>query len=924
MTDKLQELFEYTKAPVKYAGDMLKIAELYSEILGIITIPVFLKYNPAEQTWSKVINVPWKNIKSFSDAAPYLTEEYLTSKKNANKADGYGLAAIMGLSNYLCVDIDNEELMRNKATELYNILMENKKNTMVVQSINGGLHFYFRKPDNVVIKDKLFSGTYGFDVRAQGLIIIPPSGNEDGYYKWINLAIPATIPNELLELITLNDDKAKLAIETMQKINSQMNNIIEALRPYYVPGNRDKIIFALSGFLRKNQVPIDKAREFITKLTEIFGDEEQQQRLIVLERTYDPNTNPDELLGLSGLAEVIDDANTLREIRDAFRGWKVDVDSRYIIKDNCFYIVKKNDVYERLCPFSARVTRIVTYDDGFQKRSYYTIEGIAADGTPLPPVQVPVDEYEDMKWVAEWDRWGQSYSATIPLAKQKIREAILLFSDFDNIERSTYYLHTGWTEHKDFITSESMDKATVDEASNMVAKIFIPVDDKFFDEEKARKGLYWSIKIAQLHKTDKGTDNYFVPVFFIPYFSTLREFWIDKPPFIFFFHGPSSSYKTTVAKLLLNHYTNQNTNELLFQFTDTANYIEKLAAFMKDVLMVIDDFHPSPVESEQRQMEYVLQRLIRSSTNVGGRGRLSSRGETLSRYVPRATILITGENLINIQSSISRLFITNFISTEIDLELLTQIQENQELLSYGLAMWIRWLRDLWQQDDTFPRELNNLKNKARQFYLRNGKYRRVQETISRVVESFGYFGALYVYFRRFLEDIGMIDIAIENGIYDEAGDEDEDWFYLMDIIDTYIDTLQDLLFQDDPVEAFKELMEINYNNRYFRLNGIGNWTGWIIGDINGRYIGFFDDDYYYFYPQEVWSAITASERRMQSHFPLSKSALFKMLAQKRIIAMHNNSTYYTLKVNEGGMEKEIRVVRIPRDVFRWKPLQSIR
>jgi len=239
-------------------------------------------------------------------------------------------------------------------------------------------------------------------------------------------------------------------------------------------------------------------------------------------------------------------------------------------------------------------------------------------------------------------------------------------------------------------------------------------------------------------------------------------------------------------------------------------------------------------------------------------------------------------------------------------------------------MWIRWLRDLWQQDDTFPRELNNLKNKARQFYLRNGKYRRVQETISRVVESFGYFGALYVYFRRFLEDIGMIDIAIENGIYDEAGDEDEDWFYLMDIIDTYIDTLQDLLFQDDPVEAFKELMEINYNNRYFRLNGIGDWAGWIIGDINGRYIGFFDDDYYYFYPQEVWSAITASERRMQSHFPLSKSALFKMLAQKRIIAMHNNSTYYTLKVNEGGMEKEIRVVRIPRDVFRWKPLQSIR
>jgi len=37
-----------------------------------------------------------------------------------------------------------------------------------------------------------------------------------------------------------------------------MNNIIEALRPYYVPGNRDKIIFALSGFLRKTKYQLTK------------------------------------------------------------------------------------------------------------------------------------------------------------------------------------------------------------------------------------------------------------------------------------------------------------------------------------------------------------------------------------------------------------------------------------------------------------------------------------------------------------------------------------------------------------------------------------------------------------------------------------------------------------------------------------------
>lgn len=912
---KIEELYKATLSPVTSAGQLYNIAVLYNEVLGIVTIPMFIKRAAAGTSWEKIIRAPWKQVKSFDDVKQLYDEAYLAKQRQFNHADGYGLASIMGLSSYICIDVDNEELMQQRTPELAAILQSCRQQTMVVRSINGGLHYYFRKPDGVILKDKLFAGIYGFDIRAQGLIILPPSGTTQAWYAWENVAMPMELPKELLAIAQEQDNAAKLAIETMHKLNMQFEQIMSLLEPYYVKGNRDAIVFALSGFLRKNRVPLDQAQEFIEQLLDKFGDEEREQRITVLQRSYSPTVDPDTLLGLSGLSTIIDDPLVLAQLRDAFRGWKVDTDSRYTIKDNCFYYVKSPEKLERLCPWIARITRIVTYDDGFVKRSYYTIEGTAADGTPLPTVQVPVDEYEDMKWVAEWDRWGQSYSATVPQALQKIREAILLFTNFDSVDRKTYYLHTGWTPNKEYITAERMDAANVDEAAAMVSKIFVPVSDQFYDEAKAKQGLYYSMQIAKLHKGD----NYFVPVFMIPYFSVLREFWVDKPPFIFFFHGPSSSYKTTVAKLLLNHFTNGNPTDLLFQFTDTANYIEKLAAFMKDVLMVIDDFHPSPVESEQRQMEYILQRLIRSSTNVGGRGRLSSKGETLARYVPRATILITGENLINIQSSISRLFITSFISTEIDLDLLTTIQDNQDLLSYGLAMWIRWIQDQWQQNDMFPAELNDLKNKARQFYLRNGKYRNVQETISRVVESFGYFAAVYVLFRRFITDVGMLDEAYDCAILDEASDEEEDWFYLMDIIDTYIDTLQDLLFQDDPVEAFRELMEINYNNKYFRLEGVGDCAGQIVGDFNGRFIGYFDSKYYYFYPQELWSAITASERRMQSHFPLSKSALFKMLAQKHIIEMYNNSTYYTLLVGNEDLQKEVKVVRIPRSVFKWKP-----
>jgi len=197
---KIEELYKATLSPVTSAGQLYNIAVLYNEVLGIVTIPMFIKRAAAGTSWEKIIRAPWKQVKSFDDVKQLYDEAYLTKQRQFNHADGYGLASIMGLSSYICIDVDNEELMQQRTPELAAILQSCRQQTMVVRSINGGLHYYFRKPDGVILKDKLFAGIYGFDIRAQGLIILPPSGTTQAWYTWENVAMPMELPKELLAI----------------------------------------------------------------------------------------------------------------------------------------------------------------------------------------------------------------------------------------------------------------------------------------------------------------------------------------------------------------------------------------------------------------------------------------------------------------------------------------------------------------------------------------------------------------------------------------------------------------------------------------------------------------------------------------------------------------------------------------------------
>jgi putative DNA primase/helicase len=82
----------------------------------------------------------------------------------------------------------------------------------------------------------------------------------------------------------------------------QINSLHQLLYPCYITGYRHKIIYGLSGLMHKHHVTIESSILLIQKLS--AGDEERDNRLSVLNSTYEKN--PKEVSGFQYLLSVLE------------------------------------------------------------------------------------------------------------------------------------------------------------------------------------------------------------------------------------------------------------------------------------------------------------------------------------------------------------------------------------------------------------------------------------------------------------------------------------------------------------------------------------------------------------------------------------------------------------------------------------------
>ena len=96
-----------------------------------------------------------------------------------------------------------------------------------------------------------------------------------------------------------------------------------------------------------------------------------------------------------------------------------------------------------------------------------------------------------------------------------------------------------------------------------------------------------------------------------------------EPKFVLLLSGKTGSRKSTLAALMLSFFGKFTASELPLSFRDTANSILLNSFYLKDVLTVIDDLHPSS-RMEEQKMNGTAQAIMRAYGDRTGKGRLRS------------------------------------------------------------------------------------------------------------------------------------------------------------------------------------------------------------------------------------------------------------------------------------------------------------
>jgi len=153
--------------------------------------------------------------------------------------------------------------------------------------------------------------------------------------------------------------------------------------------------------------------------------------------------------------------------------------------------------------------------------------------------------------------------------------------------------------------------------------------------------------------------------------------------------GKTGSMKSTLAALFLSHFGHFDRIHLPGAWSSTANQLERRAFLLKDSLFVIDDYAPAALD--HREVEAKAARLLRSQGNISGRGRLRSDLSERPAFAPRGIILSTGEQHPPGQSLLARTLILELDHADIDMNLLTELQNRAGRLSHAMGGYIRWL-----------------------------------------------------------------------------------------------------------------------------------------------------------------------------------------------------------------------------------------
>lgn len=434
---------------------------------------------------------------------------------------------------------------------------------------------------------------------------------------------------------------------------------------------------------------------------------------------------------------------------------------------------------------------------------------------------------------------------------------------YTTIEGERVFLNGGHSVTKDGLT----DKYNVMLSGQMENYVF--TDKKDSERYKTLLSLLPSVAPTSLVYAGLGLS------FLTPLNALLRDCGIE-PCFILYFTGKTGARKTTMAKLFLNFFGAFNNGTApTASFRDTTNAVEKKFALADSTLVLLDDRIPSTTPKIKAQMEAMEQAVARQIGDRSGRARMNADGTLKATYRPKCNLIITAEeSFSNVgESAIARSISVELKPGDINLSALTKVQQNADHLNQCMSDYIQFVIRNW----------DSISEQAKPLFLeyrdkaQNGGHGRLAECVAHL--------QIGIYF--------MCEWLLAENTVDEAQVErlrNAAWNVFIELADKQ----NRRIVEEKPVKLFLDAVREMRDRGTIRIIDIDCTNDYNSSSV----VGYRDKDFYYFYPEGIYTEVKKFYSAQDRNFPLGKAALFQQLAIDKLIETDKAQTTKTKRLKD--------------------------
>ena len=620
----------------------------------------------------------------------------------------------------------------------------------------------------------------------------------------------------------------------------------------------------------------------ITDMVELMGDVEAMDALarqVAATRDFDPNAVPFWLTP----------AEQMERLYAAVQG--------YGVEHGCI-VQKAAEGSKALCDFAVIPREELIQDDGISQSLSFVLDGWSSSGRRLGRVTVNAGDLDSMSWVTE--KWGFDASlAPGSTTKSKAAWAIKKVGQM-TAKKVTQYTHTGWRRIGGKLVylyhggAVGMEGVTVDMGDALKSYRLDGGGGEAFRKIPFPEAARVSLRLQKIMREDIG-----IALLGVSYLAPLREFLIQTdvvPAFALFLYGESGTHKSTAATLALSHFGNFHAKNAPASFSDTANQIRRKAFYIKDMPLLVDDFHPTSSMVEKRQMAATAQSLSRAFGDGVDRGRLNSDRSLSASTPPRSVAIITGEDLPAIGASgLARFFIIDIDKGDIPVGAdMTEMQDlaRKGMLQRAMRGYILWLQ---KQAEEMPERLHGLFVKYREMVRERstGQHDRAPEAVACILIGYA---MMLNYFR----DLGVIDGEEAGGMLEHG---------MLSLLEASQKQARDME-AEKPTQIFlRDIGELLTSKQA----AVVDLTLEEHRDPppTVRMIGYVDSAWYYLIPEVAFGLVQRLCREQGQEFPVSLRALYKHLRTDGVIPRSGEGGTKIKRVTVDGKSRAQRLLWIP-------------